>query len=104
MALGYHQLKVHPDDSEKTALSTLFGHFQYDVMPFGFATAFATFIRLMTIIFSKMLYMTCLAYSDKIIVFGRNFIEMLGRFNTALERNEQGNLKLKPSKCAFGKT
>ena len=58
----------------------------------------------MTLVFSGMLYTTCLAYLDDIIVFGRNFIEMLGRLDTALERFEQANLKLKPSKCAFGKT
>ena len=51
-----------------------------------------------------MLYRTCLANLDDIIVFGRNYIEMLGRLDTALERLEQANLKLKPSKCSFGKT
>ena len=51
-----------------------------------------------------MLYTTCLAYLDDIIVFGLNYIEMLNRLDTALERLEQENLKLKPSKCAFGKT
>ena len=73
-------------------------------MPFGFATAPATFMRLMTLVFSSMLYTTCLAYFDDIIFVGRNFIEMLGRLDTALERLEQANLKLKPSKFAFGKT
>ena len=73
-------------------------------MPFGLATAPATFMRLMTIVFSGMLYTTCLAYLDDIIIFGRNFMEMLGRLGTALERLGQANLKLKPSKCAFEKT
>ena len=51
-----------------------------------------------------MLYTTCLAYLEDIIVFGRGFIEMLCRLDTALELLDQANLKLKPSKCAFGKT
>ena len=51
----------------------LFGLFQYNVMPFGLATATATFMRLMTLVFSKMLYSTCLAYLDYIIIFGRTF-------------------------------
>ena len=55
-------------------------------MPFGLATAHETFMRLMTIVFSGMLYTTCLAYLDDIIVYGRNHIEMLGRLDTALER------------------
>jgi hypothetical protein len=104
LAMGYHQVEVHPEDREKTAFTTQFGLYQYNVMPFGLATAPATFMRLMTIVFSGMLYTTCLAYLDDIIVFGRNYIEMLGRLDTALERLGQANLKLKPSKCSFGKT
>ena len=92
---------MHPDDREKTAFSTPFGLFQYNVMPFGLATAPATFMRLMTIVFSCMLYTTCLAYLDDIIVFGQNYIEMLGRLDTALKHLGQANLKLKPSKCEF---
>ena len=95
---------MHLDDHEKTAFSTPFGLFQYNFMPFGLATAPETFMRLMTIVFSGMLYTTCLAYLDDIIVFGQNYIEMLGRLDTALERLGQANLKLKTSKCAFGKT
>ena len=102
--MGYHQVEVHPDDRKKTAFSTPFGLFQYNVMLFGLATAPEMFMRLMTLVFSGMLYRTCLAYLDDIIVVGRNFIEMLGRLDTALERLEQANLKLKPRKCAFGKT
>ena len=56
LAMGYHQVELHPDDREKTAFSTPFGLFQYTVMLFGLATAPATFMRLMTIVFSGMLY------------------------------------------------
>ena len=73
LAMGYHQVEVHPDDREKTAFSTPFGLFQYNVMPFGLATAPATFMLLMTHVFSGMLYFTCLAYLDDIIIFGRSF-------------------------------
>ena len=55
-----------------------------------------------TIVYSGMLYTPCLAYLDDIIFTGRNYIEILIRLDTALERLEQAKLKLKPSKCAFG--
>lgn len=32
---GYHQVRVHPDDVEKTAFRTHHGHFEFLVMPFG---------------------------------------------------------------------
>ena len=79
LAMGCHQVEVLPKDREKTAFSTPFGLFQYNVMRFGLATAPATFMRLMTIVFSGMLYSTCLAYLDDIIIFGRTFEEHLNR-------------------------
>ena len=42
LAMGYHQVEVHPDDRIKTALCTPFGLFEYNVMSFGLATAPAT--------------------------------------------------------------
>ena len=102
LAMGYHQIEVHPDDREKTTFSTPFGLFQYTIMPFGLATAPATFMRLMTIVSSGMLYSTCLAYLDDIIIFGRTFDEHLERLDLAIKRLRNANLKLKPSKCSFG--
>ena len=75
--MGYNQVEVLPENLEKTAFSTPFGLFQYNVMPFGLATSPATFMRLMTMVFSGMLYSTCLAYLDDIIIFGRTFEEHL---------------------------
>ena len=86
LTMGYHPVELHPDDRETTAFSTPFGLFQYTVMPFGLATAPATFMRLMTIIFSEMLYSTCLAYLNGIIIFGRTFNEHLKRLELALKR------------------
>ena len=103
LAMGYHQVEVRPEDREKTAFSTPFGLFQFNVMPFGLATAPATFMRLMTIVSSGMLYFTCLAFLDDIIIFGRTFEEHLTRLDHALNRLKSANVKLKPSKCAFGK-
>ena len=71
-------------------------------MPFGIATAPATFMRLMTIVLNGMLYSTCLAYLNDIIIFGRTFNEHLERFGFAVKRLKNANLKLKPSKCSIG--
>ena len=97
-------MEVHPDDRENTAFSRSFGLFQYNVMSFGLATVSSTFMLLITIVFSGILFTTFLAYLDDIIVFGQNYIKMLDRLDTALGHLKQANLKLKPSKWAFGPT
>ena len=58
---------------------------------------------LMTIVFSGMLYSTCLANLDDIIIFGATFEEHLNRLEHPIKRLKTANLKLKRSKCAFGK-
>ena len=102
MAMGYHEVKVHPDDSEKTAFTTPFGLFQYKVMPFGFATAPATFMRLITIVISGMFYNTCLAYLDYIIIFGQTFEEHLERLDRSPTRVQSANLKLNQASADSG--
>nr|CAD1836452.1 unnamed protein product [Ananas comosus var. bracteatus] len=32
---GYHQLKIKPEDVQKTAFRTRYGHYEFTVMPFG---------------------------------------------------------------------
>lgn len=47
MTSGFHQIKLNEKDTEKTAFSTPGNHYQYKRLPFGLATAPATFQRLM---------------------------------------------------------
>ena len=72
-------------------------------MTFGVATAQVTFIRLISIVFSGMLYNSCLDDLDNIIIFGQTYIEHNQRLESVLKRLQNANLKLKPSKCSFGK-
>ena len=94
---------MHPEDREKITFSTLFGLFQYNVMPFGPATPPATFMLSMSIVFSGMLYNSCLVYLDDIIIFGLTYIAHNQRLESVLKRLQNTNLKLKPTKCYFGK-
>ena len=80
-----------------------FNVFQFNVMPFGLASAPSTFKQLITIVILGRWHTACIADLDNIIVFSHNYIEKLSRLDTALKRVVQTNLKFKLSKYACKK-
>ncbi|OMO62254.1 hypothetical protein CCACVL1_22930 [Corchorus capsularis] len=53
---GYNQIKMAPEDMEKTAFVTAWGVFCYKVMPFGLKNAEATYQRAMVALFHDMMH------------------------------------------------
>ena len=81
LAAGYWQVGLEEDDKEKTAFSTLQGHFEFNVMPFGLTNAPATFQRLMECTLAGLTHEQCLIYLDDIIVFSSSFPTHLERLS-----------------------
>ena len=69
-------------------------------MQFGLATATATIMQLITILFSKKQNTKCLAYFKDIIVFDVNYIKCLAEL-TRHSCLKLAHLKLKPRNWAF---
>ena len=99
LASGYWQVEMDHSDKEKTAFSTPFGLFQFNVMPFGLCNTPSTFQRLMEMVLAGLHWSTCLVYIDDIIIFSCNFNQHLERLEEVLQRLQSAGLKLKPSKC-----
>ena len=98
---GYWQIPVHPDDREKTAFVWHSGLYEFNRMPFGLATAPATFQRAMELVLAGLTYSICLCYLDDIIMFSNSIGEHCARLRAVLSRFRQHNLRLNLSKCSF---
>ncbi|KAK3536658.1 hypothetical protein QTP86_015450, partial [Hemibagrus guttatus] len=96
---SYFQVAMSERDREKTAVTTLFGLFEWTRMPFGLCNAPATFQRLMGVVLGDLSYDVLLIYLDDIIVFSRDFRGHCERLELVFERLKCHGLKLKPSKC-----
>ncbi|GJR94180.1 putative reverse transcriptase domain-containing protein [Tanacetum coccineum] len=83
---GYHQLRVRGEDIPKNAFRTRYGHYEFQVMPFGVTNTPAVFMDLMNRV--------CKPYMDKFIIV---FIDD----KLILELFKKDELYAKFSKCDF---
>ena len=98
---GFHQIAIRPEDREKTAFRTRFGHFEYTVLPMGLCNAPGTFMQLMNQTFADMLDKNVICFLDDILIFSRTAEEHAQHLRIVLGRLRDQELYVKPSKCAF---
>ena len=101
---GYNQIRMEETDQEKTFFFTSQGLFCYKVMPFGLKNAGAMYQRLINKMFAHQIKRNVQVYVDDMLVKSvwedDNLNDLLETFDTL----RTYNMKLDPSKCAFGIT
>jgi len=97
---GYNQIKMAPEDIEKTTFITPWGTFCYKVMSFGLKNVGATYQRAMVTLFHDMIHKEIEVYVDDMIAKSR-FEEHLVNLMKLFERLRKFKLKLNPAKCTF---
>ena len=96
---GFHQIRVAEADRHKTAFSTPFGHYEYNVLAMGLCNAPATFMQLMNDTFRSALGKYVLVYLDDILVYSKTLKEHEEHVAAVFEKLRQQRLYAKRSKC-----
>ena len=99
---GYNQIKMAPEDMEKTTFITPWGTFCYKVMPFGLKNAVATYQRAMVTLFHDLIHKEIEVYVDDMIAKSDTEEEHLVHLEKLFERMRQFLLRLNPNMCTFG--
>ena len=99
LASGYWQVEMSEIDKDKTAFTTRYGLWEWNVMPFGLCNAPATFERLMEKVLEGLQWKILVLYLDDIVVFAKNPEQLLERLSQVFSRLLEAGMKLKPKKC-----
>ena len=99
---GYNQIKMTEEDQEKTAFITSQGLYCYKVMPFRLKNVGTTYQRLVNKMFSEQIGRNMEVYVDDMLDKSREELTHLDDLRETFATLRQYQMKLNPSKCAFG--
>jgi hypothetical protein len=99
--LGYHQIKISPEDRYKTTFSTEWQSYQYTVMPFGLKNAPTIFSRVVIAAFKEFIHQLLEVYLDDWTIYSllKDHVRVL---RLMLERCMQCHISLNIKKHIFG--
>nr|GEW24348.1 putative reverse transcriptase domain-containing protein [Tanacetum cinerariifolium] len=82
---GYHQLRVREKDVPKTTFRTRYGHYEFQVMPFGLMNTPAVFMDLTNQVCKPYLDKFVIVFIDDILIYSKDEKEYEGHLKAILE-------------------
>lgn len=121
LAGGFYQIRIAPEDREKTAFATPFGHMEWTVLSMGLTNAPSTFMSTMQKVFQDFIVNSpdspdlpsrgasgteplkrfLLCYLDDLLLMSSSPEEHLYHLRLVFERLRKHHLQAKLSKCHF---
>ena len=98
---GYMQIPLKELARDLTTIISSAGIHRFKVSPYGLHSSGVTFLRLMDQVLGDLLFKSCVVYVDDLLVWGKDFKDMLESLAQVFDRFRRANLTLKPSKCKF---
>jgi hypothetical protein len=101
---GYHQVRMHLADVEKTTFRTHDDLFEFLVMSFGLTNTPAIFQALMNDVLRPFLRHFVLVFLNDILIYSNSWAEHLVHLRTVLEVIRKNQFFSEKSKCSFATT
>ncbi len=98
---GFYQVRMAPEDQQKTAFRCPFGTFSFKVMPMGLKNASKTFQRMVEYALRNFIGKSVIVFIDDILVFSKTEEEHNTILRAVMKTLEENELYLKPKKCEF---
>lgn len=98
---AYNLLRIAQGEEWKTAFRCRYGHFEYQVMPFGLMNAPGTFQAFVNDILRDYLDDFVVVYLDDILIYSETLEEHTAHVKKVLQKLEAAGISLKLEKCAF---
>ncbi|GJW98365.1 putative reverse transcriptase domain-containing protein [Tanacetum coccineum] len=99
--ITHHQLRVREEDIPKTAFRTRYGHYEFQVIPFGLTNAPVVFMDIMNRMCKSFLDKFVIVFIDDILIYSKNKKEHEEHLKAVLELLKKEKLYAKFSKCEF---
>ena len=97
----YHLLRIKEGDEWKTAFRIRYGHYKYNVMPFGLVHAPATVQAMMNTTLRDFLDHGVVVYLDDILIYSENKEEHIALVKKVLAQLEEYDLAVSTTKSVF---
>ena len=97
---GYYNISLMEEAKKKTTFITADGKYQWNVVPFGLATAVIMFQYLMSTVLTGLNNFAFM-YLDEVLIFSETYEEHLHHLCSVFKKFQKAGIKIKLGKCQF---